>query len=159
MAVISVQGVSQVVVSFDGEPTKFRDWIKSIENYMLLAGGNNQSKKLAYQTSRGAVSDYIQRYMAEYSEKSWEQLKSELNVRFTEVNDPHHAFFILHKAQPVCRGVCRVAEPETDEVCCWRCGEVGHLKRSCQKNSRCQYQQQTKDRTGYQSQQNKNQGN
>ena len=36
--VISAQGVSQVVGSFDGEPTKYRDWIKSIEKYVLLAG-------------------------------------------------------------------------------------------------------------------------
>ena len=57
--VISAQGVSQVVGSFDGEPTKFRDWIKSIEKYVLLAGGDdNQLKRLAYQTSRGASSDY-----------------------------------------------------------------------------------------------------
>ena len=35
--VISAQGVFQVVGSYDGEPTKYRDWIKSIEKYMLLA--------------------------------------------------------------------------------------------------------------------------
>ena len=56
--VISAQGVSQLVGSFDGEPTKFRDWSKSIEKNVLLAGGDdNQSKGLAHQTSRGAVSD------------------------------------------------------------------------------------------------------
>ena len=37
--VISAQGVSQVVGTFDGESTKFRDWIKLIEKYMLLAEG------------------------------------------------------------------------------------------------------------------------
>ena len=45
----------------------------------------------------GAVSDNIQRYMAEYPENCWEQLKSELNVRFAKANDPHHAFTMLHK--------------------------------------------------------------
>ena len=56
--VISGQGVSQVLGSIDGEPTKFRDWIKSIEKYVLLEGGDdNQSKRLAYLTSRGAVCD------------------------------------------------------------------------------------------------------
>ena len=68
--VISVQGVSQVVGSFDGEPTIVNDWITSIQKYMFLAGGDNQSKRLPYQTIRSAVSDYIQRYMAEYPEKS-----------------------------------------------------------------------------------------
>ena len=32
---------------------------------------------------------------------SWEQLQSELNVRFAEVNDPHHAFTILCKARQI----------------------------------------------------------
>ena len=64
--VISAQGVSQIVGTFEGEPSNFRDWIKSIEKYILLAGGTDiQTKRLAYQTSRSAVSDYIQRYMAE----------------------------------------------------------------------------------------------
>ena len=47
--VISAQGVSQVVGSFDGEPMKLWDWIKSIEKYVLLAGrddSGNQSKGL-----------------------------------------------------------------------------------------------------------------
>ena len=80
--VISGQGVSQIVGSFDGEPTKYKDWIELIEMYMLLADGDdNQPKCPSYQTCRGAIGDYIQRLMAEYPENSWEQLKSELNVR------------------------------------------------------------------------------
>ena len=107
--VISAQGVSQIVCVFQGGPTKFRDWIKSIEKCILLAGGDdNQTKRLAYQTSRGAVSDYIQRYMTGHPNSSWEDLKSELNIRFGEVNDSHHAFTMLHKA--------RQAESETVQV-------------------------------------------
>ena len=91
--VISAQAVSQIIGVFEGHPTKFRDWIKSIEKYILLAGGDDdQTKRLTYQTSRGAVSDYIQRYMTEHPNSSWEDLKSELNVRFAEVNDSHHVF-------------------------------------------------------------------
>ena len=102
LTVIIAKGVSHVMGSFYGEPIKFRDWIKSIEKYVLLAGGDdNQSKRHAYQTSRDAVSDYIQRYIAEYRENSWEQLKSELNVRSAEVNDPHHSFTVLCKARHV----------------------------------------------------------
>ena len=37
LTVISAQGVSQVVGSFDGKPSKFRDCIKSIERCVLLA--------------------------------------------------------------------------------------------------------------------------
>ena len=38
--IISAQGASQIVGVFDGDPTKFRDWIKSIENYVLLSLGD-----------------------------------------------------------------------------------------------------------------------
>ena len=64
-------------------------------------GDDNQSKRHAYQTDRGAVSDYIQRYIITYPGNSWEQLKSELNVRLAEVNDTHEAFTMLHKARQV----------------------------------------------------------
>ena len=40
-------------------------------------------------------------YMAEYPENSWEQLKSELSMRFAEVNDPHHIFTLLCKIRQV----------------------------------------------------------
>ena len=98
--VIGAQGVSQIVGVFEGDPTKFRDWIKSIEKNILLAGGyDDQTKRLAYQTSSGAVSDYIQRYMTEHPNSLWENLMSEPNIRFAEVNDSHHAFTMLHKAR------------------------------------------------------------
>ena len=98
--IISAQGVSQIVGVFDGEPTKFRDWIKSIEKYVLLSSGDDTlTKRLAFQTSRGAVCDYIHTYITENPDNTWEQLKAELNVRFAEISDPHHAFTMLHKAR------------------------------------------------------------
>ena len=39
--------------------------------------------------------------MVGYLENSWKQLKSELKLRFADVNDPHHAFTMLHKARQV----------------------------------------------------------
>ena len=84
--------------AFDREPTKFRDWIKSVEMY-VKGGDNNLSKRHTYQTSKGTVRHYIQRYMVEKPENSWKQLKCELNARFAEVNDPHHAFTMLCKVK------------------------------------------------------------
>ena len=55
--------------------------------------------------------------------------------------------------------IAQERKPETGEVHCWTCGEVGHLKRNCPKNSRYQYQQHTRDKNSYQGQQSKNQGN
>ena len=69
--VLSAQGVSQIVGVFEGDPTKFRDGMKSIEKYIRLASGDDdQTKWLAYLTSRGAVSDYIQRYITEHPNSS-----------------------------------------------------------------------------------------
>ena len=65
----------------------------------MAGGDDDQTKRLAYQTSRKEVSDYIQRYMTEHPHSSWEDLKSELNIRFAEVNDSHHAFKMLCKAR------------------------------------------------------------
>ena len=37
--------------------------------------------------------------MTEHPNSSWEDLKSELNIRFVEVNNSHHAFTMFHKAR------------------------------------------------------------
>ena len=65
--------------------------------------------------------------------------------------------FLCHKEEhwaKCCRSrsvnaIVQVREPETGEVHCWRCAEVGHLKRNCPRNSRYQYQQHTRDKTSY----------
>ena len=38
-------------------------------------------------------------YITENPDSTWEQLKSELSVRFTEQCNPHHALSLLHKAR------------------------------------------------------------
>ena len=49
-----------------GIQRKFRDWIKSIKEYVLLAGlYDKQEIFLANQTSHGAVSAYIECFMTE----------------------------------------------------------------------------------------------
>ena len=79
---------------FEDNPSQFRDLI------VLLAGGEaNQTKKLAYQTSWGAVSNCIQCDITENPDSIWEMLKPELSARFVEVCDPHHALSLLHKAR------------------------------------------------------------
>ena len=72
----------------------------------MAGGDDDQTKRLAYQTSRRPVSDYIQRYMTEHPNSSSEDLKSELNVRFAEVNDSHHAFTML----------CNARQPKNETV-------------------------------------------
>ena len=39
LTVTSAQGVSQVVGSFDGRPTKYKEWIKLIQKYIISRWG------------------------------------------------------------------------------------------------------------------------
>ena len=52
---------------------------------------------VAYQSSRGPVSEFIQRYLNDYGDSNWGQLKAELTSRFAEISDPQHAFVLLRK--------------------------------------------------------------
>ena len=57
----------------------------------------DQIKLVAYQTSREAVSDYLDRVLNDHPGYNWERIKSELSSRFAEISDPQHAFTLLHK--------------------------------------------------------------
>lgn len=95
---VGAQGIAQIVSPFDGNPKLFKEWIKSIQKYALLTGINADKIKLvAYQSSKGAVSDFIQRYIADHPAHTWDQLKAELTTRFAEITDPQHAFMLLRK--------------------------------------------------------------
>ena len=52
---------------------------------------------VAYQASRGAVSDFIKRYLHDNGGNNWGQLKTELTLRFAEISDPQHALVLLRK--------------------------------------------------------------
>ena len=54
---------------------------------------------------------------------------------------PQRKCFLYHKGGHLakyCKSrsvnvIAQVKEPKTSEVCCWRCGEVGHLKETSQR--------------------------
>ena len=57
---LTAQGISSIVNKFDGNPKNFREWIKSIEKYVVLVNADEDRKQLiAYQSSGGAVSGFI----------------------------------------------------------------------------------------------------
>ena len=73
---LTAQGISNIVLRFDGNPKNYREWIKSIEKYAVLVNKPEDRKKLiAYQSSGGAVSGFIQRYMTANPNNTWAQLK------------------------------------------------------------------------------------
>lgn len=98
--VVGAQGIAQIVQNFDGDSKHYKDWVKSVEKYALLTNLNDDRIKLvAYQSSRGSVSDFIQRYLNEHPANTWDDLKAELTSRFAEISDPQHAFMLLRKVK------------------------------------------------------------
>ena len=94
--VVGAQGISQIVHPFEGDSKIFKDLVRSIEKYASLTGLiDDRVKMVAYQSSWGPVSDFIQRYLHDYVENNWGQLKTELTSRFAEILDPQHAFVLL----------------------------------------------------------------
>ena len=76
------QGVNLDVTPFDGKAKDFKNWMKAVEKHTRLNQLNeDQTKLVAYQTTRGAVSDYLDRALNEYPAYEWKQIKSELLSR------------------------------------------------------------------------------
>ena len=83
---------------YDGDPKKFREWIKQIEKYCFMTDTHRDKVKLiAYKTSTGPVSDFIERYITINANNTWEQLKAELTLRFAEISDPQQALKMLRE--------------------------------------------------------------
>lgn len=97
---VGAQGIAQTISPFEGDAKQFKTWMKSIEKYAYLTGlGPDKIRLIAYQSSRGAVSDFIHRYLEDYPNNSWDQLKRELTSRFAEITDSQHAFMLLRKVK------------------------------------------------------------
>ena len=61
---IGAQGVAKFIPSYDGDPKQCKEWLKSIEKYAVLTQmGEDLRKLVAYQASKGAVSDFVKRYL------------------------------------------------------------------------------------------------
>ena len=94
-------GINQIITPYEGDPKKFKEWIKSIEKYAVLANlwNDDRIKRVAYQANRGPISEFIRRYQDNNQQATWDQLKAELNVRFSEVTDAQHVIMLLRKVQ------------------------------------------------------------
>lgn len=97
---LTAQGISNTVIKFDGNPKNYREWIRSIEKYATLVNVPDPRKKLiAYQSSSGAVSGFIHRYMQANPHNTWAQLKQQLAVRFSDVTDSQTALSMLRSVR------------------------------------------------------------
>jgi hypothetical protein len=100
--VIGTQGLSEIVQNFDGNSKYFNYWIKFIEKYAVLKGlDDNKIKKVAFQSSKRNVSNFIRRYLRDNPRSSWEQLKEEISTRFGEIKDLQHEFYLLRNLKKI----------------------------------------------------------
>ena len=68
----------------------------SVEKFGTLTGiPYERVKYIAFQSSTGPVSDYIQRYIEQHADQTLVQIKGELNTRFVEVVDYQHELLFL----------------------------------------------------------------
>ena len=72
---LTTQGIAANIPKFDGNPKFYRDWVKAIDKYAILLHVQDDRKKLmAFQSSSGAVTGFIERYMTANPQNTWEQL-------------------------------------------------------------------------------------
>ena len=90
---LGLHGATDFVPIFDGEHSKFKNWVKSIEKCALVNNLPDHKKKLvAYRFSTGTVSDFILRNIQEAPQAEWAQLKTALADRFSVITDAHIHF-------------------------------------------------------------------
>lgn len=99
---LSTLECAQLIKPYEGDPKQFKNWVKSIEKCAYLTHcPADRVGLLAFKTSRGAVFDFIQRFLtnAPGGQQQWDALKTELSARFAEVTDSQHAFMQLLKCR------------------------------------------------------------
>ncbi|CAC5403540.1 CNBP [Mytilus coruscus] len=114
---ICSQNVVQGITPFEGNTKDFKAWIKSIEKYALLFNDMERIKEIAFQTCKGACSDYIQRTERVDEPRYKTTRPMTLNrPRRTEPLNSHEPMEIDHYR---------------DAKRCYSCGKVGHVSRNC----------------------------
>ena len=95
---MAARDISNSVSVFEGEPSKFKAWIKETEKSALFSGAQDESKKLiAFRASKGPTSDFTDRFLRERPQATWGEMKQELTVRFSEIVEQQHALTLLRK--------------------------------------------------------------
>ena len=83
---VKSQWVNLDITPFDGKAKDFKNWMEAVEKHARLNQLNeDQTKLVAYQTTRGAVSNYLDRALNEHPGYEWEQIKSELSSRVAQI--------------------------------------------------------------------------
>ena len=82
--IVGAQGMAKIIPSFDCDSKNFKDWIKSIEKYCVLTCvPPDQVKMIAYQSSKGPVSDFLKCHLETNPGQDWVQIRTKLTARYT----------------------------------------------------------------------------
>ena len=74
--------------------------MKSIEKFVTLTQVENERVKfVAYQASKGPISDFLKPYLSRNPEENWRRVKAELRSCFGEEVDLQHALLLLRKVR------------------------------------------------------------
>jgi len=96
----NIEKVNEIITPFSGETKCFAEWIKQIDKYAKLVELPEPDKRrVAFQTARGYVSDFISRSLAINPNKTWQELYNELSSYFSEVADSQHAMSLLRQCR------------------------------------------------------------
>ena len=94
------QGVANIVPTFSGKPSEFKNWIKAIQRYEILTRVDDEKLKgITLQTAQGPVADFIARWMSDHQDQNWAQLRAELQSRFGELTDRTLALSMLRRVK------------------------------------------------------------
>lgn len=97
---MGTQNAHTAVERFTGDPKKFSAWIKSMDKYILIVGGDKDSMKtFALQSSEGAVADFLLRYYQDNPDCRWKTVYEQLRARFGEIVDAQHALQLLRSTK------------------------------------------------------------
>ncbi|KAK3108899.1 hypothetical protein FSP39_018195 [Pinctada imbricata] len=92
----------QVVRSFEGDSSQFKEWVKEIEKYAHMARlDNTDIPRIVLMTCKGTVGDFVKRYLEEIESEGeipdWTNLKRLMQKRYAEITDNQRAMTELRK--------------------------------------------------------------
>lgn len=90
--------LNEAVPNYNGEEGSCREWIEALEKHAEINRLNSQKRiSNAYSMCRGLVSDFVRRWQEENPGSTWEVLKQQLILHFSEITDSEHAHDLLRK--------------------------------------------------------------
>ena len=91
--------LTTIEYTFEGEPELFEEWLQQIEKIKRLLGGSDPyTLRAVVQTTGGYLGEFVQRFVDQNPEGTWEILKTELKTKFGLKQDPMSALLRLRSS-------------------------------------------------------------